>query len=217
MEIKKPFLLWGLILATIGSILSGGCGASKPEPVTQKATPTTSPPVATSVEKKPLLADKMGEWKPDGIIADGEYSKMQSFGELEVYSRIDGNKAKLALRAKTNGYVAIGFDPADKMKDADIILGFVKDGKAVVFDMYSIGPTGPHPADEQQGGKNDVTVFGGANKDGMTVIEFERMLLTGDPKDKEIKIGDNKIIWSVGDESNPSTKHVKRGGGILKL
>ena len=208
MEIKRPFLLGWLILTMIGSILTAGCGASKSEPV---------PPTTTTSEKKPLLADKMGEWKPDGIIADGEYSKMQSFGELEVYSRIDGNKARLALRAKTNGYVAIGFDPTDKMKDADIILGFVKDGKAVVFDMYSIGPTGPHPADDQQGGKNDVTVFGGANKDGMTVIEFERMLLTGDPKDKEIKIGDNKIIWSVGDESSPTTKHVKRGGGILKL
>ena len=217
METKRAFLLGGLILATIGSILSAGCGASKPEPVTQPATPTASSPVATSVEKKPLLAEKMGEWKPDGIIADGEYSKMQSFGELEVYSRIDGNKARLALRAKTNGYVAIGFDPADKMKDADIILGFVKDGKAVVFDMNSIGPTGPHPADDQQGGKNDVTVFGGSTKDGVTIIEFERNLLTGDPKDKEIKIGDNKIIWSVGDESNPTTKHVKRGGGILKL
>ena len=209
MEIKRPFLLGGLILAMVGSILAG-CGASKSEPA-------SSAPAAPVVEKKPLLAEKMIEWKPDGIIADGEYSKMQSFGEIEVYSRIDGNKARLALKAKTNGFVAIGFDPSDKMKDADIILGFVKEGKAVVFDMFSNGATGPHPADDQQGGNNDVTVFGGSTKNGVTIIEFERNLLTGDPKDKEMKIGDNKIIWSVGDEGSPAAKHVKRGSGILKL
>lgn len=207
----------GLIvsLALLIGIVTG-CGGAKQEPAKTNP-PATPAQVASQPAKAPALSAKPGDWKPDGLIADNEYAKMQQFGEFEVYSRIDGDKVRMALKAKTNGYVAIGFEPAQRMQDADIILGFVKDGKATVADMFSTGPTGPHPPDEQQGGKNDVTVFGGSNKDGVTVIEFERKLDTGDPKDKVIKIGDNKIIWAISEEASFSAKHPKRGGGVLKL
>jgi len=216
MLIRRWVSIITVVILTVGaSLLAAGCGTGK-----QEASATTSAaktPPTSNAEKKAMLVERPGEWKADGVIADNEYSKMQTFGEVDVYSRIDGGKVRIALRAKTNGYVAIGFAPSDKMKDADIVLGFVKDGKAVVLDMFSTGPTGPHPADDQQGGTNDVTVFGGSKKDGVTIIEFERSLVTGDSKDNEIKIGDNKIIWSVGDTETPAAKHVKRGGGILKL
>ena len=189
--------------------LAAGCGGTKPEPA------KTSPPAAQG--QAAVLSAQPGEWKPDGVIADKEYAKMQQMGEIEVYSRIDGDKVRMALKAKTNGYLAIGFGPSQRMQDADIILGFVKDGKATVADMFSTGPTGPHPPDDQQGGKIDVTVFGGSNKDGITIIEFERKLDTGDAKDKVIKAGDNKIIWAISEETAFSGKHAKRGGGVLKL
>jgi hypothetical protein len=208
---KVPFPVVCLCVAVMTvSLLVSGCGASN----TQPANPASP---ASPAEKKPVLAEKPGEWKADGLIADNEYAKMQSFGEIEVYSRIDGEKVRIALKAKTNGYVAIGFDPSNKMKDADIILGFVKDGKAVVYDMFSPGTTGTHPPKDEQGGKIDVTVFGGSKKDGVTVIEFERLLVTGNPRGKEIKVGDNKIIWSVGSTEDATEKHVTRGSGILKL
>ncbi len=193
-----------------------GCGSSKPEPAKTPVGPTSAA-ATTATEKKATLAQQPGSWKADGNIADNEYAKVQTVGEIEVYSRIDGDTLRLAMKAKTNGYVAIGFDPAERMKDADIILGFVKEGKAVIADMYSTGVTGPHPPDDQQGGKNDVTVFGGSKKDGVTIIEFERKLVTGDPKDKIIKTGDNKVIWAVGEAEAATGKHVKRGHGILKL
>ena len=189
--------------------LAAGCGGTKPEPA------KTNQPAAQG--QAAVLSAQPGEWKPDGVIADKEYAKMQQMGEIEVYSRIDGDKVRMALKAKTNGYLAIGFGPSQRMQDADIILGFVKDGKATVADMFSTGPTGPHPPDDQQGGKNDVTVFGGSNKDGVTVIEFERKLDTGDAKDKVIKTGDNKVIWAISEEAAFSGKHPKRGGGVLKL
>ena len=203
-------------LSLLFFFMVSGCGTSKPEPAT---TPVVQAPATATPapEKKAALAQQPGPWKADGVIADNEYVKVQTVGEVEVYSRIDGDTLRLALKAKTNGFVAIGFDPAERMKDADIILGFVKDGKAVVADMYSTGVTGPHPPDDQQGGKNDVTVFGGSKKDGVTIIEFERKLVTGDSKDKIIKAGDNKIIWAVGEAEAATGKHVKRGNGILKL
>ncbi len=196
----------GLILEVILLVgIVAGCGGTNQEPA------KANPPAASALSTKPV------DWKPDGVIADNEYTKMQQFGELAVYSRFDGDKVRMALKAKTNGYLAIGFEPSARMKDADIILGFVKDGKATVADMFSTGPTGPHPPDEQQGGKNDVTVFGGSNKDGVTIIEFERKLDTGDSRDKVIKSGDNKIIWAISEEAAFSGKHAKRGDGVLKL
>jgi len=202
----------GLILLVFLFVgIVAGCGGTKPEPA------KTNPPPASAPARSPALSAKPGEWKPDGVIADNEYAKMQQFGELTVYSRIDGDKVRMALKAKTNGYLAIGFEPSERMKDADVILGFVKDGKASVADMFSTGPTGPHPPDEQQGGKNDVSVFGGSNKDGVTIIEFERKLDTGDSRDKVIKSGDNKIIWAISEDAAFSGKHAKRGGGVLKL
>ena len=214
---KKHIQVAGLcVLSLLVFFMVSGCGSSKQEPAKTAVAPTSAP-AATAPEKKATLAQQPGPWKADGVIADNEYAKVQTVGEVEVYSRVDGDTLRLAMKAKTNGYVAIGFDPAERMKDADIILGFVKDGKAVVADMYSTGVTGPHPPDDQQGGKNDVTVFGGSKKDGVTIIEFERKLVTGDSKDKIIKTGDNKIIWAVGDTEAATGKHVRRGSGILKL
>lgn len=212
---NSVIVLAGILLLVFVS----GCGGAKTEPAKPNPSATAGQTQAATAPsgKPPTLAANPGEWKPDGVIADNEYAKQQVFGELEVYSRIDGDIVRLALKAKTNGYLAIGFEPSERMKDADIILGFVKEGKASVADMFSTGPTGPHPPDEQQGGKNDVTAFGGSNKDGVTIVEFERKLNTGDAKDKVIKTGDNKIIWAISEDAAFSGKHTKRGGGILKL
>ena len=213
----RLFIFMGL-LTILTVLVVAGCGGGKPEPAKpEPAKPASTAPAAPSPSSGPALAEKPGDWKADGVISDREYSQKQVFGELEVYSRIDGEVVRMALKAKTNGYVAIGFDPTDRMKDADMVMGYVKDGKAFVADMFSTGPTGPHPPDDQQGGRNDVTVFGGSKKDGVTILEFERKLVTGDSKDKEIKKGDNKIIWSISDAEAFSGRHSKRGAGVLKL
>jgi hypothetical protein len=123
----------------------------------------------------------------------------------------------MALRAQTTGWVAIGIEPEDKMKGADILLCYVKDGQARVVDMYSTGTYGPHPPDEQQGGVNDVTMVGGSLKDGVTVVELRRKLNTGDSKDKQLRPGENKVIWAIGDTPDPAVKHSRRGYGTLVL
>lgn len=206
-----------MLLGLAASLMISGCGGGKPEPAKVVAPVVAAAQPAIPAEKKPAVSEKTVEWKADGVILDNEYSKTQVFGELEVYSRVDGDKVRMALKAKTNGYVSIGFDPSDRMKDADMVMGVVKDGKATVADLYSTGPTGPHPPDEQQGGKNDVTVFGGSKKDGVTIIEFERKLVTGDSKDKELRLGDNKIIWAISETEDMAGRHSKRGSGVLKL
>lgn len=180
-----------------------GCGAP--------AAPKEPPPA------QPKVTGATKAWQADGIIEEAEYSRQQKIGEIEIYTRLEGDSVMIGLKAKTNGWIALGIDPEDKMKGADMLLCYVQDGKAAVVDMYSTGPFGPHPPDASQGGTQDVTVVGGSRTDGVTAIEFQRKLNTGDSKDKPLKPGENKILWAIGETTDITAKHSRRGYGILSL
>lgn len=125
----------------------------------------------------------------------------------------------MALVGKTKGWVAIGFEPTSRMKDADMIIGWVQDGKVKVIDAYSTGETGPHPPDEKLGGRSDILSYGGSEKGGVTVIEFKRKLSTGDKFDKDLKPGSTvKFIFAMADADEFTKKHnVAKGYGQLTL
>ena len=168
-------------------------------------------------------------WTPDGNVADGEYfgsailygpeSRGYSGGEMEVFWTTDDEYLYMALRGETDGWVSIGFDPIEWMKDADVIMGSVDGKQVVVEDQYSTDSYGPHMPDEDLGGTDDILEFGGQEKDGQTVIEFKRKLDTGDQFDKVISPGQNlSIIWGMSDSGNLQSSHnVARAEGRLNL
>ena len=121
------------------------------------------------------------------------------------------------MKAETTGFVALGIQPGNAMKDADIIFGYVEDGNAVVVDLFSTGAFGPHSEDTELGGVNNVTEFAGTENDGITVIEFKRALNTADEYDIPLKKGINKIIWSYGSSDSMDRKHSNRGYGEINL
>lgn len=169
------------------------------------------------VDSKPEVPKSTVGWNSDGVITEGEYTTKQTIGEIEVLARVDGDFVMMALKANTTAWISIGIDPEDKMKGADILMFSVKDGKTEFADMYSTGPFGPHPADEKQGGISDVTMVSGTQQGGITIVEFKRKLNTGDSKDKPLKIGENKVMWGIGDNTNFAAKHARRGYGTLIL
>lgn len=192
------------VVLTVAAIaLLTGCSAK--ENPAQNAPPQSAMPQVAKA------------WNSDGVISDGEYTTKKMIGEIEVSTKVEGDSVMVAMKARTTGWMSLGIDPEDKMKGADIWMCYVKDGKAEVIDMYSTGPYGPHPADEKQGGKADVTMISVMQQDGNTIIEFKRKLETGDSKDKPLKMGENKVMWGVGDSSDPSMKHSRRGYGTLEL
>ena len=178
-----------------------------------------------------IISEKVAseEWAPDGVVGEGEYSRTMvvtgparsgySGGEMEISWRNDDENLYMALRGETSGWLSIGFDPLEWMKDADMILGTVDDGKAVVSDEYSTGNYGPHEADTSFGGSYDILESGGSEADGHTIIEFKRRLDTGDEFDKALSPGQRvSIIWAMADSKSRSTKHnVAYGEAILVL
>jgi len=169
------------------------------------------------------------EWKADGIIGDGEYSRSMllqgsarqgySGGDLAVSWKNDKEYLFLALNGSTDAWLAIGFDPLEWMKNADIILASVQGGKAVVLDEYCTGNYGPHIEDTMLGGSDDIMESGGSKSAGRTVIELKRRLDTGDRFDKAFSPGGAvSMIWALSSNPDISLKHnIAYGEGILSL
>ena len=169
------------------------------------------------------------EWKADGIIGDGEYSRSMllqgsarqgySGGDLAVSWKNDKEYLFLALNGSTDAWLAIGFDPLEWMKNADIILASVQGGKAVVLDEYCTGNYGPHIEDTMLGGSDDIMESGGSKSAGRTVIELKRRLYTGDRFDKAFSPGGAvSMIWALSSNPDISLKHnIAYGEGILSL
>ena len=123
----------------------------------------------------------------------------------------------LALNGSTDGWLSIGFDPLEWMKNSDIILASVQGSTATVLDEYCTGNYGPHIEDTLLGGTSDITEFGGSKGAGRTVIELKRKLDTGDRFDKAFSPGQNDLHnLGIVRESHISLKHnVAYGEGIM--
>ena len=181
------------------SLFIGGCSNSKPA---QSLSKSQAPEVS---------------WQSDGSINPKEYSHQQSFGDLVVYSRLVGDHACLGLQAPAKGWIALGFGSEGKMKNADILLFTLRNGKVEGEDSFSSSPRGPHPADLSQGGTNDILELTGSEKDGVMTVEFKRKLRTGDPYDKDLQPGNNTIIWALGSNFKIASRHLQQGTGTLVL
>jgi hypothetical protein len=169
------------------------------------------------------------KWVADGTIGANEYARSMTFfgpktsgysgGDLQIYWKNDAQFLYMAIAGNTTGWVSVGLEPEEWMKNADMILGFVDNGKAIVLDEFSTGNYGPHVPDVQLGGTNDILEFGGAEQNGRTTVEFKRKMDTGDKFDKAFTPGQKvSIIWAMADKDADSQKHnIAKGEGVMEL
>ena len=196
------------LLILVLSIFGLSCQESAPEPSPLPPAPSPATP-----------AEPSEPWTADGVISAGEYLSEASYanGALELFWNSDQQYIYIGIKARTSGWVAMAVQPGSKMKDADMVFGYVEDGKVTVLDLYSTGNFGPHPPDTELGGTDDIIEYGGAEADGYTTIEVKRALVTGDPYDLELPSGKNQIIWAFGSRDDFSLKHDNRGYGEIDL
>jgi len=168
-------------------------------------------------------------WKPDGIVGANEYARSMhlrglassgySGGDLEISWKNDAQFLYVGLNGSTEGWISLGFEPTVWMKDADIIMGYVEKGKAIVLDENCTGNYGPHLNDTELGGTYDILESGGDEKGDWTAIEFKRKMNTNDKFDKVLVPGQRvSIIWAMADRASEKVKHnVAKGEGFLTL
>lgn len=202
----QDYILFPVGLGPTPKLLAFKLGAASTMPASSPASTPTQTPVSAQTP-----------FKADGIISSGEYTHNQTYGDYELDWKNDDKYIYVAMKAKTAGFVAIGIQPGSMMKDADIIFGFIKDGKAEVFDQFSTGSFGPHSQDTELGGTNDLLEFGGKQDGEYTTIEFKRALKTDDRYDQELIKGSNQIIWSYGASADLNIKHTARGYGDIVI
>jgi hypothetical protein len=190
---------------------SGGPSPAQPgpEPSTPSSPPTPEPSSGQTGQKV--------EWKADGIITDGEYTGTQDYGDFKLWWHADSQYIYIGMQAKTSGWISMALDAGQGMKDADMVLGVVQDGKTTVIDEYSTGNFGPHSADTELGGSDDILESGGKEDGTFTTIEFKRKLDTGDEYDRAFSTGKNMIIWAYGADDQLDRKHAGRGHGEIDL
>jgi len=198
---RYRFLLVGILLFLVFVTSCTPSSAPDSEP-TQIPTPT--PPLTE-------------EWSPDGIIKVREYYGSNNYGDYTIHWRSDEQYIYIGMTAKTDGWVAMAIQPGSRMKDADMVFGFVKNGAVEVQDLYSTGNFGPHLADIELGGTDDILAFGGREEGGFTTIEFKRSFTTTDEYDISIQKGVNRIIWAYGSSDSLTVKHSTRGYGEINL
>jgi hypothetical protein len=207
-----------ILLASLTAMWA--CG-QPPAPQTPPQPPTGTTPAQTTTLQQTIPGSTTPpapvQFQADGIIQPGEYPNNQTYDDYQIYWNNDEQYVYIAMKAKTTGFVAVGIEPGVTMLDADIILGFVKDGKAQVFDMYSTGNFGPHPQDTDLGGMYNILASGGTEDGQYTTIEFKRDLNTGDKYDNPLVKGVNKIIWAYGPDKDPNIKHSNRGFGQIEI
>ncbi len=109
------------------------------------------------------------------------------------WATVSGEMLMVKLSAPTTGWLSVGFDPTQQMLDANIIIGYVESSTPVMRDDFGWQATS-HKADTTLGGTHDLTIDGGTETGGTTQIEFTIPLNSGDPKDRELVVGNTYTV-----------------------
>ncbi len=147
----------------------------------------------------------------------GKYSHGIAVRDMRFFWTLQGDSIDIKLTAPTNGWMGVGFNPEmpENMKGANFLIGFVKGGKAEVFDHYGT-ETKKHKEDATIEGKSDVSNVSGSELDGQTVLEFTVPLDSGDAMDKPVSVqGETVVLLAYGRSDSIVLKH--RFRAILKV
>ncbi len=112
---------------------------------------------------------------------------------IEFSATITSATAEISVSAPTLGWVAVGFDPSYRMKGADFLIGYIKDGKVYVRDDFGVSAIA-HQDDTKLGGRANILSYSGTEADNRTTITFVIGLDSSDPYDSRLRPGRHKLI-----------------------
>lgn len=160
--------------------------------------------------------------EPESVDATMESSAMDGYQTatavgVTVQWQVVEDMLNVQISAETTGWVAVGFDPSNKMKDANILIGYVSNGEVMLRDDYGTGQV-RHGSDIENGGTSDLSNVEGEELDGTTTIRFTIPLDSGDPLDKPLAKGESyRMIVAQGSRDDYGSMHAKRGGIDITL
>ncbi|XP_041368555.1 DBH-like monooxygenase protein 1 homolog [Gigantopelta aegis] len=120
------------------------------------------------------------------------YAQLDSKGEYFLFWKFNKTHITFETHVKTLGYVGFGISHNGDMYPADVVIGWVDNGKVHFKDRHTLGHYEPIIDDSQ-----DWTLLAGFERGEHTVLKFVRALDTCDDK-QDIKITDGtvRVIYS---------------------
>jgi len=104
----------------------------------------------------------------------------------------ENKEINFTVEAKTTGWIGFGISSGQgKMKGADIVIGWVKDGKAYFKDRHADGYVMPEVDSEQ-----NYQLISLTEESGKTTMKFSRKFDTCDSEDNTIEAGTTKVIFA---------------------
>ncbi|HNX38151.1 MAG TPA: T9SS type A sorting domain-containing protein [Candidatus Cloacimonadota bacterium] len=105
----------------------------------------------------------------------------------------DSQSLEGKVTAQTTGWVAVGFNPTSAMRNANIIIGYVSGANTMIRDDWGTSNSA-HASDISLGGTNNLTIIGGTESAGSTMIHFTIPLVTTDQYDRPLTIGQSYTV-----------------------
>ncbi|MBL7006257.1 MAG: hypothetical protein ISR78_04160 [Spirochaetia bacterium] len=163
-----------------------------------------------------LLSASGNKENPPEVSLNGENAVADaitsaSFDNISLEWKVSetGDEIEFILQAKTTGWIAVGFDPSQIMKDAQFVIGYVNSGDAVIRDDFG-NSSFSHAPDTGLGGTDDVRLISGLEEDGWTQLIFALPVNSGDDKDVPLTLGEkHNILLAFGPDNKDDfrTKH----------
>jgi hypothetical protein len=156
-------------------------------------------------------------------VLDGRY--VLEWNLTAPFGNETGASVRFRITSSASGYAALGFPVRDGvMIGADSVIGWwdQASGVGVVDDYYlgskSVGCPGGVCLDSSSGGLNSilnasVTLLA----DGRTVVEFSRMLIANDARDRSLVLGDNPVLFAVASGDSLQYHGSDRGSAVINL
>nr|XP_002124053.1 DBH-like monooxygenase protein 1 [Ciona intestinalis]XP_026690880.1 DBH-like monooxygenase protein 1 [Ciona intestinalis] len=149
---------------------------------------TTLQPTTVQTKLPPVIDPEPTEPFPHNIVLDTD-------GLLKLYWNYNDTHITFEMHGQTTGWVGIGLSPNGGMIDADIYIGWVKEGTAYITDRHGQDSNTYPPKDPEQ----NVEFLAGYECDGWTVIKFVRQLPACEADYDRPITGDTiKMIWAFG-------------------
>jgi len=124
----------------------------------------------------------------------------------------ESKEINFTVEAKTTGWIGFGISSGQgKMKEADIVIGWVKDGKAYFKDRHADGYVMP-AVDSQQ----NYHLISLTEDSGKTAMKFSRKFDTCDSEDNKIEAGTTKVIYAYNPD-DPSSENSIPGHNLKNM
>jgi len=194
-----------------------GVGDNSPAESTEGSEVKESDAGSTGTDEKGSGDESGGSGSDGADTAAGNSSGKATVSGVSLSWSVNGESVTFTVEAATDGWVAVGFNPSRMMKDADFIIGYVKNGNVFIRDDYGNSMIG-HDSDENLGGTDNIMEAQGTESGGSTSITFTIPLNSGDSYDQPLASGQKTtVLLAYGNGDNFTGLHKKKGKTEITL